>query len=236
MKKELENKIISAHPLLYRDSREDKTTSCMYWGLAVGEGWYDIIWELSQKLEKIIEQYVEDNPDLECYTCGCDESTHTNGKCSTIHHLPYILRTPYAYPVPQWKRDLLPSLKNFGSFRHFWKYTVWKWVRGKTKTKVYRPINRFFNWLYEKYNIGYDKPCGCNGFKRNYPAAAQVKEKFGTLCFYMTGYTDEISAAIKDAVAKSNITCDECGVPGTLRQVGWWRVVCDDCEEKRYEK
>jgi hypothetical protein len=56
--------------------------------------------------------------------------------------------------------------------------------------------------------------------------ASQVKEKFGTLCFYMTGETPEMRAIIKAAEAKSAVTCEECGAPGKLIQAGWWYTAC----------
>ncbi len=62
--------------------------------------------------------------------------------------------------------------------------------------------------------------------------ASQVKEKFGTLRFYTMGCTDEMDKHIDEAVAKSAITCELCGSPGTLRPGGWWATLCDGCNKK----
>lgn len=61
------------------------------------------------------------------------------------------------------------------------------------------------------------------------PCASQVKEKFGTLRFYMTSETDEMWEWIRTAEAQSAKTCEECGAPGQVRSVKWW-LSCA-CEE-----
>jgi hypothetical protein len=58
--------------------------------------------------------------------------------------------------------------------------------------------------------------------------AAQVKEKFATLCFYMTDSTPEMAEIIRKASAKSAVTCEECGAPGKRRGRGWVYTACDD--------
>lgn len=61
------------------------------------------------------------------------------------------------------------------------------------------------------------------------PRAAQVKEKFGTLRFYMSLTTDEMDAFISAAEKESARTCEECGATGTLRTTGWLKTQCDTC-------
>jgi hypothetical protein len=90
-----------------------------------------------------------------------------------------------------------------------------------------------------------------------WPKALQVKEKFGTLCFYVsTGNRDDklepemrgaiisfrpiasnanIRALIDDAEKQSGQICETCGLAGEMRRDGWWRVSCDSCEAKRQE-
>ena len=65
----------------------------------------------------------------------------------------------------------------------------------------------------------------------------QVKEKFGTLRYYIdfaegTSQVDirrvfDLIGAIEDL---SETTCEHCGAPGTLKTDGWWRTLCDACE------
>lgn len=63
--------------------------------------------------------------------------------------------------------------------------------------------------------------------------ATQVKEKFGTLRFYLSGGNDAIYAAIERAEKVSAVTCEECGCAGKIRSGGWIRVLCDAHEEER---
>lgn len=68
------------------------------------------------------------------------------------------------------------------------------------------------------------------------PAASQIKEKYGTLRFYMTTSTEEMDKITEEAEDKSEITCEECGQTGTLRGDGWYYTACNECHEKRQAK
>lgn len=59
--------------------------------------------------------------------------------------------------------------------------------------------------------------------------AVQIKEKYGTLRFYMSWETDEISELIRKAEELSAKTCEICGKPGMMRDETWYKVRCDDC-------
>lgn len=68
------------------------------------------------------------------------------------------------------------------------------------------------------------------------PIATQIKEKFGTLRFYMSSETDEMSKLIEQAELKSATICEKCGDFGELRQDGWWKVLCDTHDMERKAK
>ena len=55
---------------------------------------------------------------------------------------------------------------------------------------------------------------------------AQVKEKFGTLCFYRSGGGTRISRIVSAAEWLSGAVCDACGAPGSVRPGGWIRTAC----------
>jgi len=61
----------------------------------------------------------------------------------------------------------------------------------------------------------------------------QVKEKFGTLRFYIGKGSDEMFKLIDDAERDSKTTCEVCGVPGKLRIDGWMKVLCDEHGKNR---
>jgi len=60
----------------------------------------------------------------------------------------------------------------------------------------------------------------------------QVKEKFGTLRFYIGAldsiYFDEVYKLIRDTEELSSITCDVCGVTGkSITLNGWYVTRCE---------
>lgn len=58
----------------------------------------------------------------------------------------------------------------------------------------------------------------------------QVKEKFGTLSFYIDWGTDEIYNLIHKADKDSATICETCGNQSELRSVGYWIYnFCDSC-------
>lgn len=63
--------------------------------------------------------------------------------------------------------------------------------------------------------------------------AAQIKEKFGTLRFYVGGGDDHTKGAIQMAEAMSAVTCEECGAPGVLSGRGYLRTLCDRHQRKK---
>lgn len=58
--------------------------------------------------------------------------------------------------------------------------------------------------------------------------AVQVKEKFGTLRFYVNGGDDYTQGMIALAEHFSARTCEQCGASGKLRGRGWFYVACDE--------
>lgn len=60
-------------------------------------------------------------------------------------------------------------------------------------------------------------------------AVTQIKEKFGTLRFYVGGAPDHVYEAIDAAQRKSAETCEDCGAAGKRRSGGWIRTLCDKC-------
>ena len=54
MNKELDNKLCKKFPNLYADRCETMNKTAMCWGFEHGDGWYDLIYNLSVKLEAMI--------------------------------------------------------------------------------------------------------------------------------------------------------------------------------------
>jgi hypothetical protein len=62
--------------------------------------------------------------------------------------------------------------------------------------------------------------------------AAQVKEKFGGLRFYINSGSEEAYKLISKAESESFKTCESCGNPGQRRGGGWVKTLCEDCDKK----
>ena len=64
------------------------------------------------------------------------------------------------------------------------------------------------------------------------PVAAQVKEKFGGLRFYVDNADDYTGGVIALAESMSYRTCEDCGAPGKQTGRGWIRTLCDTCNSR----
>lgn len=61
----------------------------------------------------------------------------------------------------------------------------------------------------------------------------EVKEKYGGLRFYVSGYIDGVLEIIDKYEALSLETCEDCGSKGTvITKNGWTMVRCEKCKEK----
>jgi hypothetical protein len=56
----------------------------------------------------------------------------------------------------------------------------------------------------------------------------QVKEKFGGLRIHVNLANDAMRQRIETAIQESFHTCEVCGQPGTLREGGWIKTLCDE--------
>ena len=62
------------------------------------------------------------------------------------------------------------------------------------------------------------------------PQVHQIKEKFGTLRFYIDSADAEIFDLIEKAEEASEETCEACGQPGKIiKKNGWLMVRCENC-------
>jgi hypothetical protein len=62
--------------------------------------------------------------------------------------------------------------------------------------------------------------------------ATQVKEKYGTLCFYVNCSDDAVYDMVEEAEKASAHTCERCGEIGRIRGKSWFTTLCDKCYDK----
>lgn len=58
MSPEKTKKLVEAFPLLYRDYTASKSKSLMSFGFAYSNGWFQLTWDLSKKLEAYIQEFL----------------------------------------------------------------------------------------------------------------------------------------------------------------------------------
>ena len=132
--------------------------------------------------------------------------------------------------------------------------------------------NAHMNWGFECgdgwFRLLYDlssaiereaRKLGIDPASEDWPRTRRVKEKFGTLRYYVctpgpdaddinnmiwelnngvvsfrpVASIGSIRNLVEVAEAQSEHICVTCGLAGTLRTEGWWKVLCDSCQEKR---
>lgn len=210
MDKELDKQLCEDFPLLYRDRNASMQESCMYFGLAVGNGWEPIIRNLSEKLEPIArEQYEENksNPNAECYRCGKGKQWHWLFAAYYIIKYFFKNKKKATVIVKNRKSSYIGRLSTIKLIKWWWNYKWWK---------------------------------PCKKFQIPYLHAAQVKEKFGELRYYYGGCSDKDCKRVRELVSAaeslSMTTCEHCGQPGKMQPGGWMKTLCDKCQETRYDR
>lgn len=53
MKSELQEQLFKRFPSLFREKDLSMMETCMCWGCDVGDGWYDLLYETCEKIEKL---------------------------------------------------------------------------------------------------------------------------------------------------------------------------------------
>ncbi len=234
MDKDLDNKLCQDFPLLYRDRHASMHNTCMCWGFP-GTGWYQLLYDLSSKLEPLIQNIVNDlelKGDPEC-VCGQVRSLHENnkGRCLKIFQQPYKLDY-ITEPIRKWGHFCIPSTIYDSKKIKDRIYVGYRRLKSYLSNKINNKINKIL-WFLCDHNILYKmNDSWCKEYKMRHPCASQTKEKYGTLRFYMTSETEEMSKYISEAENLSAKTCEDCGAPGKYRNGGWVATLCDEHAEK----
>jgi hypothetical protein len=77
----------------------------------------------------------------------------------------------------------------------------------------------------------------CKRFNKELPKASQIKEKFGSLRFYVWSAPVEIHDIISKYELRSEYICEICGEAGKIRNIrGWYSCLCDKHLADRYER
>lgn len=158
MTPELEIQLVTRYPEIFRDAGGNPSQTAMAWGLAIGDGWFDLIDVLCRQLVAPLRR---------------EEQRLTY----LTENLGQVLRAGAgASPIT-------PAMVD------------------EQRTKV-------------------------DAARESVPVAAQVKEKFGGLRFYVHGASPEQRAQIDLVEELSYRACETCGNPGQAYSIGWVGTLC----------
>jgi len=192
------------------------TQTCMCWGFDHGDGWFEIIWQLSLAIEEELgyswmrehwylhRKFLSRRWNKFIYTMSPISPEKRVQEGSGTAEDPYLWVV-----IEEAKRDWLARLAS-RLFR-----------RGRS--------DEYGSWTTSLQHLGFKAFVHhpYTGF-----AVIQVKEKFGTLRFYCPS-TSAIDKYIRLAERLSAVTCEECGKPGTPNESGWISTLCEECRTTR---
>ncbi len=192
------------------------TQTCMCWGFDHGDGWFEIIWQLSLDIEEelhyswlrerwyLLKKFLSRRWNKLIYTIS--PITHDKKKQEGSG----TTEDPYRWVVIEAaERDCLAALAS----------------------RIFpRNQSEYGSWTARLQNLGF-KAFVCHPYTGF--AVVQVKEKLGTLRFYCPG-TPAIDKYICLAERLSAVTCEDCGKPGHANESGWISTLCEECRNTRF--
>jgi phage FluMu protein Com len=212
MNSELTQRLVKRFPVLYQEYHSPMTQTCMCWGFDHGDGWFEIIWQLSLAIEEELGySWLQKRWFLvkKGFFCWWNRVVYKQS------------------PVQDDKRKQEGS----GTKENPYRWVVVEkasrdWL-ARLAWKLFPPprFDDYRSWPAKLQRLGF------KAFVR-WPhaglAVVQVKEKFGTLRFYCGG-TEAIDKYVRLAERLSSVTCEDCGKLGKVNDSGWIRTQCDAC-------
>lgn len=211
MNKDLTLKLVRRFPVLYQDFYSSPQNSSMCWGFDHGDGWFDLIWQLSLAIEDELN-YSQNQKNWFLFKKRW--ATRWNDliyKLSPVQHAKYEMQGKGTKEDPLRRVMVEPAKINTIDV------IVREILTAIAPWKKNRDIHfgsglKFFVWY------------PYTGF-----AVSQVKEKFGGLRYYLArGGGDHIYSFITLAERLSECTCEVCGKHGALVGTNWVSTLCKE--------
>jgi len=125
--------------------------------------------------------------------------------------------------------ELMGNIKNHienerRNAKHRFRHGFPKWLQTKANRLPWKRklLRKSMHWLANQYPRGVEPI--------PFPNITQIKEKFGGLCFYISGGDDTIYGMISLAESLSYRTCEFCGTTKDVgRTQGWITTCCKPC-------
>jgi hypothetical protein len=208
MNNDLTTRLVKRFKVLYQDFYSPMSETCMCWGFSHGDGWFDIIWQLSLAIEEELDYSWFRK---QCFLLAKQQSRKWN---ALIYKLSPVRQRKFHFegsgktgdPIHRVEDSIDPAP---------WDEKIVQFLFGKEGKYGDRIGLKRLRW--DPYT----------GFKVD-----QVKEKFGGLRYYTDSGNSRIDGFIRLAERLADVTCEECGKHGKERPGGWIRTLCDSCAEK----
>ena len=201
MTPELDKKLVERFPVLYQDRHSPMSQTCMCWGFDHGDGWFDIIWNLSLAIE---EELGYSRLQEQWFLLKKVLARNWN---ALIYKLSPVRQSRYHMEGNGTKERPFHQVLDSRD-EPKWDERIAQFLFGKTK--------KIGDFTMERMGIKEWRWDPNTGF-----AVEQVKEKFGTLRFYSPG-NEKINRCITLAERMSAVTCELCGNEGQLGAQGYW--------------
>lgn len=215
MNAELTQKLLKRFPILYQDYDSPMTHTCMCWGFDHGDGWFEIIWQLSLAIEE----------ELDYSWFRKHWYLLMKSFFRSWNRFIYVLS-----PLRQDKRRQEGSGTKEDPIRWVVMEEAPRDLLARVAWKLLPPLrfDDYRSWTAKLQRLGFKAFLHhpYTGF-----AVQQVKEKFGTLRFYCPG-NEIIYTYVRLAEWLSSVTCEDCGKPGKANDSGWIHTLCDDCRNR----
>jgi len=137
MKAELQQKIFDKYPKIFGDRTKPKTESCMFWGLEVGDGWYDLIDVLCEALTYTYSTSLQ-----------IDEE---DGKRLGIKPYKSEVGDSYYFTVEPPQVIATQVKEKYGTLRFYYRFDLDEKIISLLETKKYPDLekanDRFYNFI-----------------------------------------------------------------------------------------
>jgi hypothetical protein len=212
MKDQLTQRLVRRFPVLYQDYHSPMSQTCMCWGFDHGDGWFEIIWQLSLAIEEELQyswlrkRWFLFKKSFFRFWNKCIYTLSPPRPDKQVQSGSGTREDPYRWVVVE-------------KAPRYWL------ARAASALLPEKDTHRICCWRRSMKNLGFKTfvVSPDTGF-----AVQQVKEKFGTLRFYCPG-NDAIYRYVRLAERLSAVTCEDCGKPGTQNDSGWIRTQCEEC-------
>ena len=216
MKKELTLRLVKRFPILYQDYRSPMTQTAMCWGFDHGDGWFEIVWQLSLAIEEELDY------------------SWTRKRWLLFKKSFFRSWNAFVYKLSPVRHDK-QIREGSGTREDPFRWTVIEKAKDDWLARMAIAIFGETDPAYSPKWSGKLRRLGFKAFVHSPDtglAVQQVKEKFGTLRFYCGG-GETIYKFISLAERLSAVTCEDCGKPGTQSNSAWICTLCEECRGER---